>query len=316
MFNIFFFILCLVCLFAGDCVHAQSVTGVDSYQEGQTIRIVYQLNSSVPVEVNVEYSKDRGKSFFALKKVSGDVGKGIKAGSKVIIWRVLEEVPELAEEGIVFRVSVVDAQWRTGMVHCNGTPTEIVEVRNPITGRVWMDRNLGASRPATSATDEAAYGDLYQWGRFGDGHQCRNSAVTATLSNSEMPGHGKFILGSKSSHYDWRSPQNDSLWQGLHGINNPCPTGYRLPTDFEWEEERRSWSSNDDRGAIQSPLKLPLGGDRSKNNGEIYNLDTYGYFWSASVSDIGALNIYIYNGKAKLHLNSRSLAFSVRCIKD
>jgi hypothetical protein len=81
-----------------------------------------------------------------------------------------------------------EGQWRPGMVHCNGTPTEIVEVCNPITGRVWMDRNLGASRVATSSTDEAAYGDLYQWGRFGDGHQCRKSDTTSTkVENQKYP---------------------------------------------------------------------------------------------------------------------------------
>jgi len=311
MFNIFFFILCLICLFASDCVHAQSVTGVDSYQEGQTIRIVYQLNSSVPVEVNVEYSKDRGKSFFALKKVSGDVGKGIKPGSKVIIWRVLEEVPELAEEGIVFRVSVVDAQWRTGMVHCHNTSTEIVEVRNPITGRVWMDRNLGASRPATSATDEVAYGDLYQWGRFGDGHQCRSSATTRKISSKNAPGHGFFILAS-----DWLYPQNNNLWQAVDGINNPCPTSYRLPTESEWEAERRSWSSNSSEAAMGSALMLPLAGYRFYYNGSLGDLGTCGYYWSNSVSDSNARFLNIKSNKVFMHPNNRVFGFSVRCIKN
>jgi hypothetical protein len=36
-----------------------------------------------------------------------------------------------------------------------------------------MDRNLGASQVATSSTDPASYGDLYQWGRPADGHQIR-----------------------------------------------------------------------------------------------------------------------------------------------
>jgi hypothetical protein len=38
------------------------------------------------------------------------------------------------------------------------------------TGRVWLDRNLGATQVATSFDDSAAYGDLYQWGRAKDGH--------------------------------------------------------------------------------------------------------------------------------------------------
>jgi len=36
------------------------------------------------------------------------------------------------------------------------------------TGRVWMDRNLGASQVATSSTDPLSLGDLYQWGRGTD----------------------------------------------------------------------------------------------------------------------------------------------------
>ena len=47
------------------------------------------------------------------------------------------------------------------------------------TGKIWMDRNLGASQVATSSTDAAAYGDLYQWGRKKDGHQIRTSSVTS-----------------------------------------------------------------------------------------------------------------------------------------
>lgn len=110
-------ILFLIFISISSGILAQSITKVDSYQEGQTIRIVYQLNSNVPVEIKAECSKDRGKSFFTLKKVTGDVGKGIKSGSKVIIWRVLEEVTELESDGIVFRVSIIDAPRIPGVYH-------------------------------------------------------------------------------------------------------------------------------------------------------------------------------------------------------
>jgi uncharacterized protein (TIGR02145 family) len=143
------------------------------------------------------------------------------------------------------------------MEHCNSAATKIVEVRNPITGRVWMDRNLGASRVATSSKDAAAYGDLYQWGRFGDGHQCRNSAMSTTIINNDQPGHGNFFLSSSNSNSDRQNPQNDNLWQGANRINNPCPTGFRLPTESEWEKECRNWKSNDAAGALNSPLHLP-----------------------------------------------------------
>jgi hypothetical protein len=57
-----------------------------------------------------------------------------------------------------------------GSVFCNGTPTALVDVTNPTTGKIWMDRNLGASQVATSSTHANSYGDLYQWGRRADGH--------------------------------------------------------------------------------------------------------------------------------------------------
>ena len=108
-------------------------------------------------------------------------------------------------------------------------------------GKIWLDRNLGAEQVATSSTDYLAYGDLFQWGRAADGHQVRTSSATSTNSSSDDPGHDNFIL-EPSSPFDWRSSQNNSLWQGGSGINNPCPPGFRLPTEAEWEAERVSIS--------------------------------------------------------------------------
>ena len=101
-------------------------------------------------------------------------------------------------------------------------------------GQCWMDRNLGASQVAKSAIDSSGYGDLYQWGRLGDGHQNRTSSVYNTvMSPNDIPGrgngHGDFIT-STTLFKDWRNPQNLSLWQGLGSVNNPCPQGFRLPT--------------------------------------------------------------------------------------
>ncbi|MBZ0242810.1 MAG: fibrobacter succinogenes major paralogous domain-containing protein, partial [Bacteroidales bacterium] len=172
------------------------------------------------------------------------------------------------------------------MTFVNNKPTWVGEssvgtVENPITGKIWMDRNLGASQIATSSTDEDAYGDLYQWGRGADGHEKRTSGTTATLSFSDTPGHSDFIK-APDEPYDWRSPQNDDLWQGVSGINNPCPSGYRIPTEAEWDAERLSWVNNNSAGAFASPIKLTVAGYRNFSGGSLDNVGTVGSYWSST----------------------------------
>jgi uncharacterized protein (TIGR02145 family) len=195
-----------------------------------------------------------------------------------------------------------------------GTPPPS-NVTNPTTGKIWMDRNLGASQVATSSTDAAAYGDLYQWGRGTDGHQIRTSGTTATLSNSDNPGHANFIT-NLSSPYDWRSPQNDNLWQGVSGTNNPCPSGYRLPTIAEWEAERQSWSSNDAAGAFASPLKLPVAGYRLLSDGSLNDVGSCGSYWSSTVDGTDSRRLDFLSSDADVSSDNRAYGYSVRCIKD
>jgi uncharacterized protein (TIGR02145 family) len=182
-------------------------------------------------------------------------------------------------------------------------------------GKCWLDRNLGASRVANNSTDAEAYGDLYQWGRAADGHQIRTSGKTSTLSSSNTPGHGNFIVISNSP-YDWRSPQNDNLWQGVSGTNNPCPSGYRLPTEAEWEAERLSWSSNNSAGAFASPLKLPVSGGRFGSDGSLGSVGSFGYYWSSTVSGTNARYLNFRSSSASMVSYYRALGFSVRCLKD
>jgi uncharacterized protein (TIGR02145 family) len=179
-----------------------------------------------------------------------------------------------------------------------------------------MDRNLGASQVATSSTDAASYGDLYQWGRRADGHQCRTSTNTATLSSIDQPANGNFIL-APSAPNDWRSPQNVNLWQGVNGVNNPCPSGYRLPTDTELTAERLSWSANSSVGAFASPLKLPVAGNRSYSIGSLGAVGANGYYWSSAVSGTNSRYLNFSSSTANVGPgNYRAFGFSVRCLKD
>jgi uncharacterized protein (TIGR02145 family) len=207
-------------------------------------------------------------------------------------------------------------QYPTGSVFCASGATMVVDVTNPSTGRIWMDRNLGATQTATSGEDANSYGDLYQWGRRSDGHQCRTSATTATLSSVDQPANDYFIVAPNFPH-DWRSPQNSNLWQGVNGVNNPCPSGYRLPTNVELDAERASWSQNNGDGAFASPLKLPKAGYRNFSPGFLNLVGTYGSYWSSSVvGTFSASSLDFDSSSAVMFTSSRAFGLSVRCLKN
>jgi hypothetical protein len=102
----------------------------------------------------------------------------------------------------------------------------------------------------------------------------------------------------------------------VNRTNNPCPSGYRLPTYAELSAEQSSWSSNNGAGAFASPLKLPLAGNRNGSNGSLVIVGSGGSYWSSTVN--GAYAYYLYFGSSYAGLDSsyRAGGYSVRCLKD
>jgi uncharacterized protein (TIGR02145 family) len=191
------------------------------------------------------------------------------------------------------------------------------------TGKIWLDRNLGATQVATSSTDHLSYGDFYQWGRGADGHQtivwtsstasngAEQSNETSGTSASTTPG-SRFLIGSPN----WYTGTNpDDLWQGVSGTNNPCPSGFRIPTDTELDAERSSWSSLNAAGAFASTLKLPVAGRRIRTDGSIDNLGSTGLYWSSTVITTNSRYMFFYSNGAITDFSNRAIGLSVRCIK-
>ena len=183
-------------------------------------------------------------------------------------------------------------------------------------GKIWMAYNLGATAVPTSPTDAAGYGDLYQWGRATDGHEKRTSLTTTTRSSTDTPVDGKFIYTTTPPH-NWRSPENNKLWQGAGGDNNPCPAGFRIPTLRELHDEISQSNIIDVATAFNNtPLKFVAAGYRDPVNGNLKNVDLAGNHWT---SDIDSRN----NSPYFLHIHSgyhggysQTFGFSVRCIQD
>ena len=206
-------------------------------------------------------------------------------------------------------------------------------------GRIWMDRNLGAMQAATSSTDYLAYGSLYQWCRAADGHQLINwtssttgtavNGTTATLSATSNPGHSLFIINTATlvagNYYDWMStPQTSGnlWWNGTAvGTNSPCPTGYHVPTLAEWNTELALFAGkggNNTTGAYNSLKLTTTPYFRMWSDGSLYSYGTIcGNYWSSSFNTVCSYRLYFDSGNAAMYNNYvPANGLSVRCIKD
>jgi hypothetical protein len=223
---------------------------------------------------------------------------------------------------------------------CDGVQLTTVVPITSITGRVWMDRNLGSSQQENQLWG-GHIGGLYQWGRGNDGHAGFVSTEDSVGSGSELINETTNVLSftdtPNNSFYidditdyphpnfnvvnnkiylldDWRATPNDNLWQGVIGINNPCPNGYRLPTLAELEAEMNAYNIVDHITAFNCPLKFPV------RMSQIY--------WTSTINTTegaysGSQLLYRGSMAVKIDIYSRtSLAVSreskgcIRCIKD
>lgn len=194
------------------------------------------------------------------------------------------------------------------------------------TGRKWLDRNLGAPNTPSSVDDYLNYGDLFQWGRPADGHQVvtrtstANDAVsgvatTDILSSDDTPDNDKFIL-SPTEPSDWRNPQNLNLWQGVNGINNPCPSGWRIPTLAEFDAEGLGLLNDD-----YAKLNITRTGYRTAAEGDFDLVETQALLWTSTIDPNidpqRAIRVRMTNlsGYTMSQVNNAT-GIAVRCIKD
>jgi uncharacterized protein (TIGR02145 family) len=209
----------------------------------------------------------------------------------------------------------------------------------PITaadGKVWLNNNLGAhysntthaafniKKQATSRSDFNAYGSLFQGFRYSDGHELVNwtssttgSLTTPTTTNAttDTPGNSLFIT-ENNSPWDWRNPQNNNLWQGVNGINNPCPVGFRLPTNTEFATLVSSSSITNYNNAASSILKFTVPGFRNITDGLLERVSTEAFYWTSTIDGVYLTDRNFKINSSGTDTSGRAFGLSVRCIKD
>ena len=206
------------------------------------------------------------------------------------------------------------------MTH-NGT--EYCDVTSPYTGRVWLNKNLGASRVCTAYDDTECYGDYYQWGRKADGHEDITRRTTSTQAGDVYNAGCEFII----RHLDWawagvddNGGTRSANWSNTYG-NYACPAGYRVPTIDELKAELLDAGSAEIHNmydAFSSFLKLPSAGYRHYFSGTLDGQGSWGgYVWSSSsASGFYASGVDFVSAHADWSDGPRAGGHSVRCLRD
>ncbi|WP_165851760.1 T9SS type A sorting domain-containing protein [Chryseobacterium pennipullorum] len=194
-------------------------------------------------------------------------------------------------------------------------------------GKIWLQQNLGSANVAIAVGDEDSFGDLFQWGRWDDGHQLRNSPLTAAPGPNNPSGlstvQGAFITGSPAW---WAGFLATDTWNATNIMDakdetsvDPCKAigpDWKMPSQSEWAGIVSAEGISNPATAYSSHLKLPAGGSRGSGNGDFSFVGQRGYFWSSDTSGLGGKYLYIGNTIANASAGApRGQGASVRCIK-
>ena len=184
----------------------------------------------------------------------------------------------------------------------------------PIT---FMAYNLGAD--ITLSPDipvQGIHGDYYQWGR-------KTALATAYTSAAAISNYTKDLAA------------NNAWLDGSKGTEDPCPTGFKVPTSAQWQgvidnnvvsrTSNNNWSfaTTNFGSAIHwgsnttaKILTLPAAGMRGGNTGTLSNRGSGGFYWSSTLIVSTASNISFFSGSVNTDNNNRFLGFSVRCVVE
>jgi formylglycine-generating enzyme len=216
---------------------AQSVSSVELSQEGKTIVIEYLLEATTPQEILLYFSTDGGKTFSKpLQKVSGDVGKGVTAGKNRIVWNVLEEVPELVSDSIVFMVEIADGMLLGAFDSTAINDTTAIYEWNPIVD----------TAPAASAAEIDRL--RMEWVTIPAGSFMMGSLDIETDRNdNEGPRHKVNLRGFKMSKYEVTFAQFQAFIEATDYETDAEKEGWSWKwTGSEWKEESGlSWKTNE-----------------------------------------------------------------------
>jgi uncharacterized protein (TIGR02145 family) len=224
------------------------------------------------------------------------------------------------------RTASTDGNERSGApsVRCiaDASPADNQDCGAYIAPGVWkkfMCYNLGAANlradPFTPGWE--INGGYWQWG-------IRAIAVPGPSGPEASQARDKAIAGwntTNSANGDWSDKTKMA--------SDPCPAGYRIPTEAQWKgvitsNTRTPIGTWEDAATNYSfgmkfgnKLVLPAAGYRRYNDGALVNRGSSGLYWSSREhSSFSAWHLIFSNNDAGTSNQNRTSGHSVRCVEE
>jgi uncharacterized protein (TIGR02145 family) len=180
----------------------------------------------------------------------------------------------------------------------------------------FLSHNLGADTSLDPHTPvKGLNGDYYQWGK-----NAPDADVDALIGSTWGDQGGTTANGNWTP--DAKGPQD------------PCPTGYRVPSQTEWVEVKANntvsrtgpfdvntseFGSALHYGPNSSTklLTLPAAGRRLSSTGGLNGRGSRGYYWSSTENGSSAYSLNFGSGYVSPDsIDDRTYGFSLRCIAE
>ena len=338
-------------------VFSVAVVWADNYatnarveQVERTMVITYDLSKTTNVRLLV--ATNMSNDFKEVKKVTGNVGKNVPAGSKrQITWNVLEEYDSFVADGVRFKVETYGSEGLFSVSASKKVHFSPGNLQYHPRNKVWrfapsqLDYIGVTNRKCSSTYD--SWLDLFGWSaskgsaKFGVSTSTDDIDYSGSFVNwgtnqigSDAPNTWRTLTYDEWNYLLKSRPNASSLKgvaevKGVNGLillpdNWECPTGIIFKSGFYYGDNfshseycakqkftATQWSKLESAGAVF----LPISGNRYGAN--VYSLQYYGYYWSATERDSSyAYYLHFHAVGAYVNYYSRNRGHSVRLVKD